>query len=137
MSGVFGYQLDFNRCTPKEREEIREQIKAAKQYREIVRTGKFTRLISPFSTGDCAWQFQTEKEILVFAFRILQQANVMPPQICLADLPLDAVWQDGEGQIYDSRYLMHHGIATHLSNPIEGERGDFQSQVFYLKKTGE
>lgn len=137
MSGVFGYQLDFNRCTPKEREQIREQIKAAKQYREIVRTGKFTRLISPFSTGDCAWQFRTEKEILVFAFRILQQANVMPPQICLADLPLDAVWQDGEGQIYDSRYLMHHGLATHLSNPIEGERGDFQSQVFHLKKTGE
>lgn len=134
MSGVFGYQMDFNRCTKEEQEQIRAQIRDAKRFREIVRNGTFNRLISPFSTNDCAWQFQTADEILVFAFRILQCANVMPPQIRLAELPEDAVWQDEDGRTYDSRYLMHHGLATHLSNPIEGERGDFQSQIFYLTK---
>ena len=134
MSGVFGYQLDFNQCTKEEREQIIKQIEMAKQYREIVRCGTFNRLISPFSTNDCAWQFQTEDELLVFAFRILQSANVMPPRICLTELPSNVVWQGEDGRLYDSRYLMYHGLATQLSNPIEGERGDFQSQVFHLKK---
>ena len=47
--GTFGYELDLNKLAAEEQEEVKEQIKFMKQYREVIQFGTFYRLNSPFN----------------------------------------------------------------------------------------
>src|SRR5699024_10804683 len=46
--GTFGYELDPNRLTEEEKEEVKAQITFMKQYRHLIQYGTFYRLLSPF-----------------------------------------------------------------------------------------
>ena len=53
--GTFGYELDLNKLTAEEREQVRQQIAFMKEYREIIQFGDFYRLQSPFDGNFLAW----------------------------------------------------------------------------------
>ena len=49
--GTFGYELDLNKLTEAEQEQVKEQICFMKKYRKLLQFGSFYRLSSPFD-GD-------------------------------------------------------------------------------------
>ena len=55
MSGSFGYELDLNKLTEDEREEVKKQIAFMKEYRGLIQFGTFYRLCSPFEGNITAW----------------------------------------------------------------------------------
>ena len=53
--GTFGYELDLNRLTEEEQEEVKHQVEFMKKYRELLQFGTFYRLKSPFEGNITAW----------------------------------------------------------------------------------
>ena len=53
--GTFGYELDLNKLTEDEIQQVKEQIVFMKEYRKILQFGTFYRLKSPFEGNETAW----------------------------------------------------------------------------------
>ena len=62
ISGLFGYELDPNRLTEEEKEEVKEQIGFMKKYRRLIQFGTFYRLVSPFEGNEMAWMVVSEDQ---------------------------------------------------------------------------
>ncbi len=76
--GAFGYELDLNKLTQEEQEEVRRQIAWVKGYRELIQKGTFYRLKSPFeSSTSAAWMVVSEdkRQALVGYYKILNEVN--------------------------------------------------------------
>ena len=75
-AGTFGYELDINILTDREREEIREQCKFYKKHYDLINNGDYYRLAH--KKGEyAAWGFVSsdKKEMLVFYFQLQAGAN--------------------------------------------------------------
>ena len=59
--GTFGYELDLNRLTPEEQEEVKHQIEFMKKYRGLLQFGTFYRLKSPFEGNITAWMVVSQE----------------------------------------------------------------------------
>lgn len=112
MSSVFGYELDLTKATVQEQNDIVNQISFYKEIRRLVQFGIFTRLKSPFDTNQCAWQFHSEhqKEILVFAFKILNEGQEPSSLLRLENLDEHRLYQASTGEIYGGDELMNIGF---------------------------
>ncbi|MFT8705458.1 alpha-galactosidase [Bifidobacterium aquikefiricola] len=60
LFGTFGYELDLAKLSPEEFEEVKQNVAFCKRYREVIHTGSFYRLVSPFESnrhngGKVAW----------------------------------------------------------------------------------
>ena len=112
MSSVFGYELDLTKATVQEQNDIVNQISFYKEIRRRVQFGIFTRLKSPFDPNQCAWQFHSEhqKEILVFAFKILNEGQEPSSLLRLENLDEHRLYQASTGEIYGGDELMNIGF---------------------------
>lgn len=140
--GTFGYELDLNKLTEEEQEEVKEQIKFMKQYRELFQFGTFYRLNSPFEgDGATAWMVVSEdkKEAIVGIYKVLNGANMPFTRVALKGLAPDLCYRnsaDGKGHYGDE--LMNVGLVTTDSSVGEMAMGniptcDFDSRLFVLK----
>ncbi|WP_026691971.1 alpha-galactosidase [Peribacillus kribbensis] len=142
MFGTFGYELDPLRLTEEEREEIKKQVAAYKQYRNLIRDGRFYRLQSPFESNETAWMIvsREQSEALVGWYKVLAQPNG-PKQKTLKLQGLNETFSysiNGEKAYYGDE-LMQAGLILPVEfNGVNGkiaERGgDYQSGVFHLTK---
>ena len=58
MTGGFGYEMDLGKLSLEEKEEVKRQIEAYKQYAELIMHGDYFRLVNPDEGRDiCAWEF--------------------------------------------------------------------------------
>ena len=57
MSANFGYELNPQVLTEKEREMVKEQTSTYANLRKVIYDSDFYRLRSPFKGNDCAWSF--------------------------------------------------------------------------------
>ncbi len=145
--GTFGYELDLNKLTKEEQEEVKEQIRFMKQYRKLLQFGSFYRLSSPFE-GDgnvTAWMAVSEdkREAVLGWYRILSHAN--PPLARLRLSGLDErlcyrITENGRERtgVYYGDELMNAGLITTegvSGETAPGEKGgcDFDSRIFVLK----
>lgn len=139
--GTFGYELDLNKLTQEEQEQIKEQISFMKTYRELLQYGTFYRLSSPFEDNVTAWMVVSEnKETAIIGwYRIMNQVNG-----CYTRLRLQGLQEDFEYEIEGSSRssygdeLMNLGLLT--SDPTSGqpEEGefpgcDFDSRIYILR----
>ena len=147
--GTFGYELDLNRLSAEEQEEVKRQVEFMKRYRELLQFGTFYRLKSPFE-GDgniTAWMVVSEdrKKAIVGWYKILNGVNM--PYMRLKLRGLDpyreyAVREEGEAQGKDcgSFYgdeLMNAGMVTTDTSAGDAMPGmhqgrDFDSRIFVL-----
>ena len=148
--GTFGYELDLNRLTEEEQDEIREQIRFMKQYRELLQFGTFYRLKSPFEGNVTVWMSVSgdRREAIVGWYRVLNGVNLPYSRVRLAGLDPDFCYEimimDGserEEEACRSCYgdeLMNLGLITSDASSGEiapGQRHscDFDSRLFVLK----
>ncbi|SFB28292.1 alpha-galactosidase [Cohnella sp. OV330] len=131
MSGNFGYELDLTKFTPKEKEEVKAQVAAYKELRELVQFGDLYRLKSPFEGNDTAWAVVSadKSEAFVAFFRVLAQPNAPIDWLRLAGLDPNADYEIvGTGERFGGDQLMYAGL------PVPHLEGDFQSAIWRIKR---
>lgn len=131
LGGNFGFELDLSQLSDADAETVRRLIEREKQVRTLVRTGEFTRLLSPFDHPYAAWQFRTRdnSEALICAYRLMTRPAT--PHLLLRASGLDesAVYMDDDGNTCSGAALTRYGLWLHLP-------GDFTSKVIHLRRIG-
>lgn len=131
LGGNFGFELDLSQLSDADAETVRRLIEREKQVRTLVRTGEFTRLLSPFDHPYAAWQFRARdnSEALICAYRLMTRPAT--PHLLLRASGLDesVVYMDDDGNTCSGAALTRYGLWLHLP-------GDFTSKVIHLRRIG-
>ena len=128
-AGTFGYELDLNKLSKEEKEEIRVQIREYKKYARLVQQGLYYRLTNPQTADTGAWGVVSEdgSEVLVQAVTIRQHANMDVSYIKLRGLAENIVYREEEsGRTYNSTALMEAGI------PVPVELGEYRAYQWHF-----
>jgi alpha-galactosidase len=140
--GTFGYELNPLELSDEEKSSIKEQVAFYKKHRELIRTGDFYRLSSPFEQNETAWVVvsKDQKEALAGWYKVLATPNGRKQQtlpLMGLDPSMDYEIEGMEGSFYGDE-LMVVGIQLPVEfNGVNRQQaargGDFQSEVFYIK----
>ena len=145
--GTFGYELDLNKLTEEEQQQVKAQIRFMKQYRKLIQFGDFYRLKSPFD-GDgnvTAWMVVSEdrREAVLGWYRVLYHANQPLGRLLLKGLDENLsyrITEDGRERTirYYGDELMYAGLITTEGVSREAALGqkagcDFDSRIFVLE----
>ena len=143
--GTFGYELDLNRLTAEEQEEVKRQTAFMKKYRSVLQFGSFYRLESPFEGNVTAWMSVSgdRKTAVVGWYRTLNGINMGYTRVKLRGLEPDSVYRVSEDGVLRGEYygdeLMNVGLVTSDADSGELLPGmrpscDFDSRIFVLEK---
>ena len=140
--GTFGYELDLNKLTEAEKNEVKQQVAFFKEYRETIFNGTFYRLLNPFEGNETCWMIvsQDQKTALVGYYRPLNEVNVGFRRVKLQGLNPDLKYtvSINETTNYGDE-LMNAGLITSDGScgenkaPYDGTNGDYQSRIYLLK----
>lgn len=148
--GTFGYELDVNKLTEEEQNQMKEQIVFFKKYRELIQLGTFYRLSSPFEgQQDAAWMcVSADKKTAILAiYKVLARPNPRMKKILLHGLEENMKYScSGRSESYYGDELMKVGFLPDLEftgynvrdngNIIYdngSDKGDFTSQIYVLE----
>lgn len=131
LGGNFGFELDLSQLSDADAETVRRLIEREKQVRTLVRTGEFTRLLSPFDQPYAAWQFRARdnSEALICAYRLMTRPATPHLLLRVSGLDESAVYMDDDGNTCSGAALTRYGLWLHLP-------GDFTSKVIHLRRIG-
>ena len=126
MSGTFGYELNPEKLSEEEKEEIRGQVARRKQLAGLIHEGSYHRLTDPFD-GECAaWAFVSEdkSEALLNVVNLEIHGNRPITYVRMRGLESGAMYRDEEsGRIYPADALMQAGLPMPVPT---GEYGALQ-----------
>lgn len=132
MTGAFGYEMDITHLSESEAEEVKDHIARYKDIRDLLSTGDFYRLRSPFQTNEAAWMIvaQDQKEAIVVHVNILATAN--PAQLFL---PLRGLIKtvSYEIELCGHTESFRGDMLTSIGLVVPRPQGDFVSSVWRLK----
>ena len=129
MAGTFGYELDIEKLTEEEKEEIRNQIADYKKYASLIMNGRYYRLSNPYADETGAWAFVSEdkNEVLLNVVVLEMHGNMTVPYVKLQGLDADAMYQEEEsGRVFSGSALMEAGI------PIPARFREYPAYQMYL-----
>ena len=139
--GTFGYELDLNKLSEKELQQVKKQVEFMKEYRGVLQFGDFYRLCSPFEGNIAAWMVVNEEQTLAIIgwYRVLSGANQPYARVKLQGLKEEGRYEiDGMEGYYFGNELMNLGLIT--TDYTAGEErnpdsfaGDFDSKIFVLR----
>lgn len=113
MAGSFGYELDLNTLSDKDKAEVAEQIVCFKKYGPLIHNGSYHRLSNPTEDKFAIWSFVSEdkKQVLVHGMIFRTEANMLRYPVRLRGLDGTKRYRLNEtGQIYTGQALMEAGI---------------------------
>ena len=113
MSGTFGYELNPEKLSAEEKDEIRAQIAKRKEAAELIHSGRYYRLMSPFDGEAAAWEFVSEdqEDVLLNVVNLEIHGNRPVTYVRLQGLSSGAVYRDEEsGKTYPADALMEAGL---------------------------
>lgn len=117
MAGTFGYELDPEKLSAEEKEQIKEQIQQYKGYAELIQTGNYYRLSDPFQSPYAAWLFTTEDggRALLNVVMLETHGNMAVTYVKLRGLRNDSLYKDTKtGKLYYGSALMEAGLPMPL-----------------------
>jgi len=129
--GTFGYELDTTKINDTDLEEIKKQIKFAREIQPLVREGDLYRIKSPYETNYCSWEIvsKDKSEAVLFACKILSVAQSKNEKIKMKGLIPGALYKNmSNGKIYSGDMLMYKGIKINYGF------GDFSTQIIKFEK---
>ncbi|MCR5419857.1 MAG: alpha-galactosidase [Lachnospiraceae bacterium] len=133
--GTFGYELDLNRISDEEFEEVKKQIIFMKENRELLQFGTFYRLRSPYKNDQAAWMVVSKdrKKAIFGLYCMRSNVNQLPGFIKLAGLKEDVKYKL-KGEEYYGDELMYLGLKlAKLSSKALATGQDFISYVEILE----
>ena len=113
MAGSFGYELDLNKLSEAEKEEIAEQVSSYKGYQRLIYEGNYYRLRNPYEDNMAVWAFvaKDRKEALVQGVVLRAASNVLRGSVRLRGLDAESFYQSAQdGRVYTGRALMAGGL---------------------------
>ncbi|MDO4334044.1 MAG: alpha-galactosidase [Eubacteriales bacterium] len=131
MAGTFGYELDPEKLSEEEKQEIREQIAAYKKYAPLIHRGNYFRLTNPFAREVGAWEFVSKDgaEVLLQAVITQVHGNMTANYVRLKGLTEGGVYREQEsGKVYAAEALMEAGI------PLPIQMGDYRAYQMYFTR---
>jgi alpha-galactosidase len=131
MAGSFGYELDLNKLSDEEKEEVRLQIQLFKEYGPLIHNGKYYRLSNPMEDKFAVWSYVSEdqKKVLVHGMIFRTEPNMLRYPIFLRGLDPDKKYRLKEnGDVYSGSALMHGGIL------LPKAWGDYVPVELYLEE---
>lgn len=136
--GTSGYELDLNKLTPEEIEEVKSQIAFMKEYRELLQFGTFYRLKSPFEGNETVWMVVSDdkKTAIVGWYRVLNGPNMPFERVKLEGLDPDCLYENVlNGTEHYGDELMKAGLITSDGALADKDRHsmDFDSRLYILK----
>ncbi len=136
-----GYELDPNQLSEAEQQQIKADIVSYRQDAELIKTGHFYRLLSPFKGNETAWLVVSEdkRHALFGWYRVLATANPSPKRFLeVPGLAAQLTYNIREQQAQlTGAELKTLGLRLpyefNATNPDTAEiAGDFQSVVYHL-----
>ena len=134
MAGTFGYELDIQKMSEEEKEEVKEQIVFFKKHYNLIQRGDYYRLIAPYPNEEslyCAWETVREdkEEALVLAVRYESDACTAPEFVRLKGLNPDMWYRiNGSEEKYLGSALMNIGIL------LEYDFFTYPSRLYHITK---
>ena len=114
MEGTFGYELDLNKITEKEMQEVTDQIKTFRKYWNILHNGLYYRLTDVMENRkEAAWMMVLEdgSEALLNIVTLDVTGNLPNHFVRCAGLVPGASYKDeNTGKVYSANMLMSAGI---------------------------
>ena len=151
--GTYGYELDLNKLSEEEQEEVCAYTAFMKEHRTLIQFGNFYRLLSPFENNDAAWITVSgdRKEAIAACYRTLVRPNAPFTRLKLCGLDPDrmyAVKRTGKGYaaeeigVFYGDELMKIGLSTSdrsagITDPDTGTPYDFSSWIFLIRTAEE
>ena len=138
--GTYGYELDLNRLSDQEQQEVCRYTAFMKENRELIQFGTFYRLQSPFEKNVAAWMVVSEDRTraIVGYYRTLNTVNDCFTRLRLQGLdPEKCYCVKDMGSFYGDE-LMNAGLVT-SERASEKQGGtvlsssDFSSHLFLLQ----
>ena len=135
--GNLGYELDVNKLSDVEKEEIKKQIQFYKENREVFQFGEFYRIKNPYNNNIYAWMVKSndEKTIILGCYKLLNHANEGKERVKLFGLD-----KDGDYKLsypYEKEFkgdeLMNVGISMN-DDYFCNSGNDFSSVLYLLRK---
>lgn len=139
--GTFGYELDLNRLTEDEIQEVKGQVAFMKEYRKLLQFGTFYRLQSPFEGNEMSWMAVSEdrKTAIVGWYRTLNVVNGYYRRLRLEGLDPDCRYRESRsGSVCYGDELMNLGLCITDVTAGEVTAGqepctDFESRIYVLE----
>lgn len=131
LSGNFGFELDLNKLSEEDINEVRKTVETVKELRGTLQKGEFTRLESPFEGNFTAWQFigNDGNDAILCAFQRLRRPNATAHRVRMKSLDAEAYYRDIEtGRVYSGAALMNAGIV------LPEAKKDFVSFVYRFRR---
>ena len=127
MSGSFGYELDPQKLSEAEKEEIRQQILTFRHHQDLIFYGDYYRLTNAM-TDDyfTAWLFAAKdgNAALLNVVVVAPKANPYPIHVHLKGLQPEAMYRETEsGSVYSGAALMYGGYTLPI---LTGDYPGFQ-----------
>ena len=134
MAGTFGYELDPEKLSPEEKEEVRAQVAFYKKWQDVINFGDYYRLTDVSRQKEfAAWQFvsQDRERSLVGYVSLRSRFNMPPDYLKLAGLDEEKSYRvavdGGEAFTLSGSALMNAGLK--LTPP----KGDYASLLVELE----
>lgn len=130
--GTYGLELDVNKMTEAEKEEIKRQVAEFKKHYELIQRGEYSRLISPYENDSlyCVWQVASpdKSEALVAMVKYKNEANTHPEIVRLRGLDENKYYRVNGEKIYKGASLMYNGLV------LENLWGDYEAELYYIEE---
>lgn len=130
MQGQFGYELDLNKLTDEEIEEVKKQIKTYKELGSVFHRGDLYRLVTPENEHFVSNEFISEDKNKVVVFTFVMRAIPNSPiyNLKLKGLDRNAMYAiEGTDKVYGGDILMSSGLTYQLSR-------DYATEIIVLNK---
>ena len=130
MAGSFGYELDLNKVSDEEKEEVKAQVENYKKYWDLLHNGLYYRLTdADKSKGVAAWSFvaRDKSETLVNIVTVDSFCNSPVPFVRVKGLDAAAIYVDEEtGAEYSGQGLDQIGL------PVPLKFGEYNAYQIHL-----
>lgn len=125
----FGYELDIAKLNDEEKALIKEQIALHRRLEDMISTGNFYRIDSPFENESASWQIVSQDKKTSFVLFATQKVtmNHNGHYVKLKGLDPEKVYT------VNDEFKLHGNTLMNFGLPVINSMKDFKTVVFELK----
>lgn len=129
MAGSFGYEMDLQKLSPEEKEEVKEQVRLYDKYYKLVHEGDYYRLTAPGEKDYMAWELVSEdkSEALLSVVITGAEGNPCPKWVRFKGLDPEAGYQLEDGTVRRGSDLMYAGL------PVSPELKEYEAVQIFIR----
>ena len=128
MGGTFGYELDLNKVSEKEQEQVKSQVKDYLKYDELIHEGDYYRITSPYDKSRVtAWQVVSKDKSFGLLSAVVQSVEANESNIYIYPRGLECeAYYEIAGEKRRGKVWMNGGV---LIPRIKEEYESFRFEI--------